>query len=76
MSRPPRGAQISARVAAQRRPKEIRWCAAGQSRVTATGTAPWATTAEGESWDLVVAPGTYADNDQGLLVGIDRTSGS
>ncbi|ASK65250.1 hypothetical protein CFK39_04735 [Brachybacterium avium] len=35
-----------------------------------------ATTAEGESWDLVVAPGTYADNDQGLLVGIDRTSGS
>lgn len=35
-----------------------------------------ATTAEGDSWDLVVAPGTYADNDQGLLVGIDRTSGA
>lgn len=34
-----------------------------------------ATTADGTSWDLVVAPGTYADNDQGLLVGIDRTSG-
>src|SRR5699024_11468119 len=33
-----------------------------------------ATTADGTSWDLVVAPGTYADNDQGLLVGIDRTS--
>lgn len=29
-----------------------------------------ATTAEGESWHLKVAPGTYADNDQGLLVGI------
>ncbi|WP_394215436.1 hypothetical protein [Brachybacterium vulturis] len=33
-----------------------------------------ATTAEGTTWDLVVAPGTYVDNDQGLLVGIDRTS--
>src|SRR5699024_3993489 len=33
-----------------------------------------ATTADGTSWDLVVAPGIYADNDQGLLVGIDRTS--
>ena len=30
-----------------------------------------ATTADGESWDLAVAPGTYANNDQGLLVGID-----
>lgn len=33
-----------------------------------------ASTADGTSWDLVVAPGTYMDNDQGLLVGIDRTS--
>ncbi|ATG51198.1 hypothetical protein CFK38_06420 [Brachybacterium vulturis] len=33
-----------------------------------------ATTADGTTWDLVVAPGTYVDNDQGLLVGIDRTS--
>jgi len=30
-----------------------------------------AMTADGESWQLDVAPGTYADNDQGLLVGID-----
>lgn len=30
-----------------------------------------ATTADGTTWDLVVAPGTYADNDQGLLVGIE-----
>lgn len=30
-----------------------------------------ATTAGGERWDLSVAPGTYADNDQGLLVGIE-----
>lgn len=30
-----------------------------------------ASTADGESWELLVAPGTYVDNDQGLLVGID-----
>lgn len=29
-----------------------------------------ATTADGDSWSLVVAPGTFANNDQGLLVGI------
>lgn len=29
-----------------------------------------ATTADGTTWELLVAPGTYADNDQGLLVGI------
>lgn len=29
-----------------------------------------ATTADDDSWDLVVAPGSFADNDQGLLVGI------
>lgn len=30
-----------------------------------------ATTAEGETWGLQVAPGTYANNDPGLLVGIE-----
>lgn len=35
-----------------------------------------ATTAEGETWDLQVAPGTFADNDQGLLVGIDTIPSS
>ena len=35
-----------------------------------------ATTADGTRWDLVVAPGTYADNDQGLLVGIEIPRGS
>lgn len=30
-----------------------------------------ATTADGATWDLAVAPGTYADNDHGLLVGIE-----
>lgn len=29
-----------------------------------------AMTADGTTWGLLVAPGTYADNDQGLLVGI------
>lgn len=29
-----------------------------------------ATTADGTTWELLVAPGTYANNDQGLLVGI------
>ena len=29
-----------------------------------------ATTTDGTTWGLLVAPGTYADNDQGLLVGI------
>ena len=29
-----------------------------------------ATTAEGDSWQLHVAPGAFADGDQGLLVGI------
>lgn len=29
-----------------------------------------ATTAEGDSWQLHVAPGTFVDGDQGLLVGI------
>ena len=29
-----------------------------------------ASTADGDSWALLVAPGTYANNDQGLLVGI------
>lgn len=33
-----------------------------------------ARTADGTTWGLVVAPGTYVDNDQGLLVGIDRSS--
>lgn len=30
-----------------------------------------AATAEGDSWQLHVAPGAFADGDQGLLVGID-----
>ena len=30
-----------------------------------------ATTTDGESWDLSVAPGSYVNNDQGLLVGIE-----
>lgn len=30
-----------------------------------------AITADGARWELDVAPGTYADNDQGLLVGIE-----
>lgn len=34
-----------------------------------------ASTADGSTWDLEVAPGTYADNDQGLLVGIEVTRG-
>ncbi|WP_299298989.1 hypothetical protein [uncultured Brachybacterium sp.] len=33
-----------------------------------------ARTADSTTWDLVLAPGTYLDNDHGLLVGIDRTS--
>lgn len=35
-----------------------------------------AATADGDSWELEVAPGTYANNDQGLLVGIVTTSRS
>lgn len=30
-----------------------------------------AATTDGESWDLSVAPGSYVNNDQGLLVGIE-----
>lgn len=30
-----------------------------------------ATTIDGESWDLSAAPGSYVNNDQGLLVGIE-----
>ena len=34
-----------------------------------------AATADGATWQLHVAPGTYADNDPGVLVGIEGTVG-
>lgn len=35
-----------------------------------------ATTADGETWGLQVAPGTFANNDPGLLVGIEVPRGN
>lgn len=35
-----------------------------------------ATTSEGSNWQLVVVPGPYIDNDQGLLIGISTSDDS
>lgn len=35
-----------------------------------------ATTSEGSTWQLVVVPGSYIDNDQGLLIGISASDDS